>query len=104
VENLVVPVLLGTPWIDEHISTICPRTREVMVRSPQTDGILSVPLSPAVNGAESSLRVAVSQVLPPFSESWVRVQAHRSGASVLRPTRSRDRLVQTKNAGRICHS
>jgi hypothetical protein len=34
VDDLVVPLLLGTPWIDTHIVQIEPRTREVLLQFP----------------------------------------------------------------------
>jgi hypothetical protein len=34
VDDLVVPLLLGTPWIDTHVFQIEPRTREVLLQFP----------------------------------------------------------------------
>jgi hypothetical protein len=94
VEDLVVPLLLGTPWIDGHVIQIERRTREVLPKFPGSP-TFRVPLKQASTG--SMIRVATPRSLPAFSETLVEVRTTRSRLSLLRPSRQRTEYVQDKN-------
>jgi Reverse transcriptase (RNA-dependent DNA polymerase) len=94
VDDLVVPLLLGTPWIDNHVVHIEPRTREVLLEFPGQSPS-RVPLTQSHTSA--ALRVATPRCLPAFAETLVEVRTNRSGLSLLRPSRQRPGYVQVKN-------
>ena len=95
VSQLVVPVLLGTPWISDYVVRIEPRIREVHI-ALQPDRDLRVPL--LESSKPSLIRVASPCVLPPFTETLLSFQTDRSGVSLIRAPRHRhDITAQVKN-------
>jgi Reverse transcriptase (RNA-dependent DNA polymerase) len=97
VEKLVVPLLLGTPWIDAHVLRIEPKKRVVVVSFPGSPEPLTVLLRSISTSTSCVLRVAKIRCLPAFSETWVEVRSNKSGLAVLRPSRRRDHVAQVKN-------
>jgi hypothetical protein len=97
VEQLVVPVLLGTPWIDKYVVNIDPKSRSVQTQFPGQEIPFCTPLSPRYIRSDTVVRVAKPRNLDPFAETWVEVKTNRTGLAVIRPTRRRDRLQQAKN-------
>jgi hypothetical protein len=94
VDDLVVPLLLGTPWIDTHVVQIEPRTHEVLLEFPGS----SPSRVPLIQSRKSSaIRVAFPRCLPAFSETLVEAHSNCSGLSVIRPSRQRTGFVQVKN-------
>ena len=97
VEALVVPALLGTPWINRYVWSIDPPKRSVLIhiddsKEPFRSRLTSSPARP-----HHTVRVSSPQTLPPFSETWVSCNSQASGLSLIRPSRRRDRLIQVKN-------
>ena len=97
VQNLVVPLLLGTPWIDGHVLAINPKERIVKVQLDRLSTSFETTLSPTPVKDGAVVRVAVSRAIPAFAEAWVQVRTNRSGLAVIRPVRRRDQIVQAKN-------
>jgi hypothetical protein len=95
VSELVVPALLGTPWINSNVLRIEPRTKEVVLAT-SSDVPVNVPLAESVGN--TVVRVAQSIALPAFSETIVPVRTNRSGLSLIRPAyRSSHDYVHAKN-------
>jgi hypothetical protein len=97
VESLVVPALLGTPWIDSYVWSIDPPKRTVLLRFAENKEPFRVALTTAPKRLQHPLRVSSEQTLPPLSETWVDCHSTATGLSLIRPSRRRDRLVQAKN-------
>ena len=71
VEALVVPALLGTPWIDRYIWSIDPPQKSVLIQIDEAKEPFRSRLSSAPNRLSHPIRVSREQTLPPFSETWV---------------------------------
>ena len=97
VDALVVPALLGTPWIDKYVWSIDPPRRTVLLQFDEQKEPFKVQLTTAPKRMHHPLRAATDQTLPPFSETWVSCNSNATGMSLLRPSRRRDHLVQAKN-------
>jgi hypothetical protein len=94
VDDLVVPLLLGTPL--DRYPCISNRTSN----SGGTIGISWVPpgrVSLFGSIHATTIRVRTPQTLPAFSETLVEVTTNRSGLSLLRPSRQRTEYAQIKN-------
>jgi pyruvate/2-oxoglutarate dehydrogenase complex dihydrolipoamide acyltransferase (E2) component len=95
VSELVVPALLGTPWINSNVLRIEPRTKEVVLAT-SSDVPVTVPLEESLGN--TVVRVAQSISVPAFSETIVPVRTNRSGLSLIRPAyRSSHDYVHAKN-------
>ena len=94
VEELVVPLLIGTTWIDIRVAQIEPRTREVSLEFPRC-APSRVPLTQTK--ADATIWVSKPRCLPAFTETLVEVGTARSGLSLIRPLRNRTGSVQEKN-------
>jgi hypothetical protein len=70
VSELVVPALLGTPWINSNVLRIEPRTIEVMLET-SSDGPVTVPLAESLGN--TVVRLAQAVTIPAFSETFVSV-------------------------------
>ena len=97
VEALVVPALLGTPWIDRYIWSIDPPQKSVLIQIDEAKEPFRSRLSSAPNSLSHPIRVSREQTLPPFSETWVNCNSSAKGLSLIRPSRRRDRMIQVKN-------
>ena len=97
VDALVIPALLGTPWIDKYVWSIDPPRRTVLLQFDEQKEPFKVQLTTAPKRMHHPLRAATDQTLPPFSETWVSCNSNATGMSLLRPSRRRDHLVQAKN-------
>jgi hypothetical protein len=97
VDALVVPALLGTPWIDRYVWSIDPPKRTVLLQFTDHKEPFRVSLTSAPKRLQHPLRVSSEQTLPPFSETWVNCHSTATGLSLIRPSRRRDRLLQAKN-------
>jgi transposase InsO family protein len=95
VTDLVVPALLGTPWINEHVERIEPRTKEVVLDVGDSQEVCI----PIVDTSQNSVvRVAHAVTIPAFSETYVTACTNRSGLSLIRPTyRGAHDYVHAKN-------
>jgi transposase InsO family protein len=82
VPNLVVPALLGTPWINSHVLRIEPRTKEIVLQTISGD---PVTISLVESSGNSVVRIAQAVTVPSFSETFVAVRTNRSGLSMIRP-------------------
>jgi hypothetical protein len=72
VDHLVVPVLLGTPWINEHVSAIHPISKTVDIRAHNgTDSVVEVPLQTDRASSSKVLKVTSPGYIPPMSEAWL---------------------------------
>jgi hypothetical protein len=98
VEKLVVPVLVGTPWIDENVVSIDPMRRVVRISLGHTKPVFETPLCVRKASFCVPVRVAIARAVPAFSEAWVEAVTDLSGRVSLFPDRRRDHLVQVKNA------
>jgi transposase InsO family protein len=98
VESLVVPALLGTPWIDRNVICIDPLRRLVSLQLEPDGAIVETSLRSRNASECKTVRVAVAQAIPAFSETWIQVRTECAGLSLLCATRRKDRLVQVKNA------
>jgi hypothetical protein len=87
VDKLVVPILLGTPWISDHVLSINPVEKTVVLRREQEDPV-EFRLEANHSSSSTVLRVHTPRVIPAFSESWVTVRTHRTGLASLRPTQT----------------
>jgi hypothetical protein len=87
VRNLDIPVLLGTPWINEHVLSINQSTKTVLLSSCSQEEPMDV--SSVVDRAIDStvLSFNAPRVIGAFSEAWVNVRTNRSGLAALRPTK-----------------
>jgi hypothetical protein len=95
VVELVVPALLGTPWINSNVVRIESRTKEVVLETPDKREV-NVPL--VENSNNSVVRVAQAVTIPAMSEMSVRVRTNRSGLSLIRPAyRCSHDYVHAKN-------
>jgi hypothetical protein len=95
VSNLVVPALLGTPWINKNVLRIEPRTKEVILDS-RDHGEIGIPI--VETSGQSVVRVAHSTTIPAFSEMYVSACTNRSGLSLIRPAyRGAHEYVHAKN-------
>ena len=97
VEALVVPALLGTPWINRYVWSIDPPKRSVLIHIDDSKEPFRSPLTSSPARTHHPVRVSSPQTLPPFSETWVSCNSQASGLSLIRPSRRRDRLIQVKN-------
>ena len=97
VEALVVPALLGTPWINRYIWSIDPPKKSVLIQFDDAKEPFFSKLSSAPVRSSHPIRVSHEQTLPPFSETLVKCNSRAKGLSLLRPSRRRDRMVQVKN-------
>jgi hypothetical protein len=97
VEELVVPALLGTPWINRYIWSIDPPQRSVLIQIDKAKEPFRARLSSAPIRLGHPIRVSREQTLPPFSETWVNCNSNAKGLSLLHPSRRRDRMIQVKN-------
>jgi hypothetical protein len=68
--ELVVPALLGTPWINSNVLRIEPRTKEVVLETCSDDPV-TVPLAESLGS--TVVRVAEAVTVPAFSETFVSV-------------------------------
>jgi RNase H-like domain found in reverse transcriptase/Reverse transcriptase (RNA-dependent DNA polymerase)/Integrase zinc binding domain/Integrase core domain len=89
VQDLPVPFLLGTPFIQKFVDLIQPRERKVTLRDPETNDRCSVHLetsksSDPQNRAASWVKAAAAVCVPPMTELSIRVRSERSGLSVIR--------------------
>jgi Reverse transcriptase (RNA-dependent DNA polymerase) len=98
VEKLVVPCVLGTPWIDSNVSSIFPRKKAILVNLPGYREPVEVQLHSKNINSTATVRAAITRAIPAFSEAWLTVHTNRQGLSVVYPPRNKDRLVQVKNA------
>ena len=97
VEQLVVPVLLGTPCTDRNVFGIDPKDRRVDLQFDPDGDSFSTPLFSSYKRNETAILVVSSRPIPAFTEAWVECRTNRTGPAVLCPNRVRDRLVQAKN-------
>jgi transposase InsO family protein len=95
VSNLVVPALLGTPWINKNVLRIEPRTKEVVLDSGDNREI-GLPI--VETSGQSVVRVARAMTIAAFSEMYIPACTNRSGLSLIRPAyrRAHD-YVHAKN-------
>jgi hypothetical protein len=98
VEKLVVPVLLGTPWIDRFVRCMTPKSRTAEIQLSPGGETFEVSLRQSPTRNDAIVAVAKACAILPFSETWVRVRCAKSGLSLVRPSRRRDRIVAAKNA------
>jgi hypothetical protein len=67
VDALVVPALLGSPWIDRYVWSIDPPKRTVLLQFTDHKDPFRVSLTSAPKRLQHPLRVSSEQTLPPFS-------------------------------------
>jgi hypothetical protein len=99
-DDLVVPLLLGTPGIDAHVVQIEPRTREVLL---QFSGLSPRRVPLLESHTSTAIRVATPRCLPAFAETLVEVRTNRSGLSLIRPSPQRLGYAQVKNGIAVFH-
>jgi hypothetical protein len=97
VEALVVPALLGTPWINRYIWSIDPPQKSVLIQIDEAKEPFRSRLSSAPTRLIHAIRVSREQTLPAFSETWVNCKSSAKGLSLIRPLRRRNRMIQVKN-------
>jgi hypothetical protein len=97
VEALVVPALLGTPWINRYVWRIDPPKRLVWIQFDGDKQPFRSTLSSSPRRRQHPVRVQADKTLPPFSETWVTCNSPATGLSLIRPSRRRDRMIQAKN-------
>lgn len=97
VDALVVPALLGTPWIDKYVWRIDPPKRTVLLQFDEQKEPFKTQLTTAPKRIHHPLRASSEQTLPPFSETWVSCNTHATGMSLIRPSRLCDHLLQANN-------
>jgi hypothetical protein len=99
VEELVVPLLLGSTWIDCHVTSIEPRTRVVLIEvSKGTPLSIHLPTS----AKSAVIRVATPRCLPDFSETPSGLFRNARGSSI-----EQNRVVGSPTsypAGTLCPS
>jgi transposase InsO family protein len=98
VDKLIVPAVLGTPWIDQQVISIFPKKKTILVHLGENMAPVEVPLKARTLFSTSVVRAAKSGAIPAFSETWISVRTNRHGLSVIQPKRNRDSLLQAKNA------
>jgi hypothetical protein len=98
VDKLIVPAVLGTPWIDQQVISIFPKKKTILVHLGENMAPVEVPLKARTLLSTSVVRAAKSDAIPAFSETWISVRTNRHGLSVIQPKRNRDSLLQAKNA------
>jgi hypothetical protein len=79
-DNLSVPTLVGTSFIDDYIDVILPPERQLIVKG-QRVAVLENPNESHDHPAP--LRAAKSYVIPPMSQLAINVSCSRSGLSVI---------------------
>jgi hypothetical protein len=89
-EGLIVDLLLGTQFIDQHAQVINPRRRQVLMS--QRD---EVPLASDLNGVSGKVRVAELLMIPARSESAFPVRSDARGLCLV--TSSGTRRVSVTN-------
>jgi hypothetical protein len=95
VSNLVVPALLGTPWINKKKLRTEPRTKEVVLDSGDNREI-GLPI--VETSGQSVVCVARAMTIAAFSEMHVPACTNRSGLSLIRPAyRGAHDYVHAKN-------
>jgi hypothetical protein len=97
VEALVVPAILGTPWINRYVWMIDPPKRLVWIQVDGDKQPFRSTLSSSPRRRQHPVRVQTDKTLPPFSETWVTCNSPATGLSLIRPSRRRDRMIQAKN-------
>jgi Reverse transcriptase (RNA-dependent DNA polymerase) len=97
VEELVVPALLGTPWINRYIWSIDPPQKSVLIHIDEAKEPFRSRLSSAPIRLSHPIRVSREQTLPPFSETWVNCNSSGQSLSLIKPSRRRDLMIQVKN-------
>jgi hypothetical protein len=79
VEALVVPALLGTPWISRYIWSIDPPKKSVLIQFDEAKEPFRSQLTSAPVRLSHPIRVSHYQTLPPFSETWVKCNSRAKG-------------------------
>jgi hypothetical protein len=97
VDKLVISILLGTPWISEHVLSINPAIKTVLLHSSSQEEPMEARLEVDRASDSTVLKVHAPRVIPAFSEAWVAVRTNRTGLAALRPTKRREKFVQAKN-------
>jgi hypothetical protein len=97
VEALVLPALLGTPWINRYVWSIDPPKRSVLIMIDESKEPFRCPLTSSPARPIHPVRATYDQTLPAFSETWVSCKSTASDLSLIRPSLRRDRLIQAKN-------
>jgi hypothetical protein len=77
VDKLVIPKLLGTPWINEHALSINPSTKTVLLSSCSQEEPMEVSLVVERASESTVLSVHAPRVIPAFSVAWVKVRMNR---------------------------
>jgi hypothetical protein len=97
VKALVVPALLGTPWINRYVWRIDPPKRLVWIQVDGEKQPFRSTLSSSPRRRQHPVRFEADKTLPPFSETWVSCNSPATGLSLTRPSRRRDQMIQAKN-------
>jgi hypothetical protein len=97
VEKLVVPMILETPWISEHTSSINPIKKTLTMLSPSSEELTEVPLGVEHNSQSEMVRAYASHVVPAFSEAWIDFRCNATCLSVLSPPNRHEKWAQLKN-------
>ena len=97
VDVLVLPALLGTPWINRFVWSIDPPKRSVLIMIDESKEPFRCTLKSSPARQAAPVRSSHDQTLPAFSETWVSCRSSAEGLSLIRPSRRRDRLIQAKN-------
>ena len=100
-DELVLPLILGAPWIDRFVQSISPPERTMTVEyDGVSDEVPCAKPSPKLGAVTQAgvVRAAEDTVLPPMSETAIALESTVEGLAVLRPpwqTRKNRRNPQT---------
>jgi hypothetical protein len=89
--TLSVPLILGTAFIDEHVSAIFPDQRRIVLKDLSEVAILHSSVE------TSSVKLDCDYLVPSFSEFVVCVTTKRSGLAEIRPASMRSRKIHAAN-------
>jgi hypothetical protein len=90
--QLSVSLILGTAFIEEHVQSLRPRERLMLLSSG-----VSVLLVDDTRRPTSAVKLAKAYVIPPKTEMAVQVKADREGSSLLKPLYIKGRLLYDFN-------
>jgi RNase H-like domain found in reverse transcriptase/Reverse transcriptase (RNA-dependent DNA polymerase)/Integrase zinc binding domain/Integrase core domain/Chromo (CHRromatin Organisation MOdifier) domain len=91
VQQLSVPLILGTSFIDQYVEAIYPEKRRIVLRDLSEIEILHSPVETL------AVKLVCDYLLSPLAETAVRVTSRRGGLSEIRPAPMRSRKIHAAN-------
>ena len=79
--GLVVPMLLGAPWLHQNVSSIRPRAKTITFTCSGVEK--AYPLLEERPQVQNVVRAVKAAVLEPMSETWLELSTEKSGQVLL---------------------